>query len=511
MKMNWNPSGVFAICFGVSFALVSPPRMAGAEQSQSTSQVTIPSRPEQLVFPPLAYEPPSPESYRMVLKSGPVAYVVPDRELPLVNIVVMVKTGHYLSPPGKEGLPGMTAHLLARGGAGSKSAQELDERLAFLAARLESGADDTQSTVSLNLLSKDLDEGLALLREVLTVPRFEEDRLELSRQQQLQAMQQRNDESEEIEDRESDRLAYGEAFWKNQLATEASVKSITRADLVAFHRAWFHPSNFVVAASGDFERDALARKLENLFEKWPFEGTKPPVVPTNTVFAAPGAYVVNKEVNQGRVSIYLPGVMREDADYFGVLVMNRILGGGGFTSRITARVRSDEGLAYSAYSSFQGGVYYPVPFVASFQSKSRTVAYATSIVVDEMQKIAAAPVTEEELNTAKRSYIDTLPRNFATKTQIATAFATDEFTGRFARDPHFWKNFRQRIEASTIADVQKVAKRFMDLSKLVILVVGDKKEIALGNADHPVTLESLAGGHLTELPLRDPLTLKPIK
>ena len=83
MKITWNSFGVLGLCFGVSFAFGSPTRMAGAESSQSTSQVQIPSRPEQLVFPPLAYEPPSPESYRIVLKSGPVAYVVPDRELPL--------------------------------------------------------------------------------------------------------------------------------------------------------------------------------------------------------------------------------------------------------------------------------------------------------------------------------------------------------------------------------------------------------------------------------------------
>src|SRR5258706_4722845 len=124
----------------------------------------IPDRPEKLKFPPLSYEPPAPEQFRVKLKSGPVAYVVPDRELPLVNIAVYVHTGDYLEPASKEGLADLTGYLLARSGTKSKTAEEMDERLAFLAASLNSGVGDTQGSVSLNLLSKDLEEGLKILR-----------------------------------------------------------------------------------------------------------------------------------------------------------------------------------------------------------------------------------------------------------------------------------------------------------------------------------------------------------
>ena len=96
---------------------------------------------------------------------------------------------------------------------------------------------------------------------------------------------------------------------------------------------------------------------------------------------------MNKDVNQGRVAMMLPGILRDNPDYFAVGIMNDILGGGGFTSRIMNRVRSDEGLAYDAHSIFQGGIYYPLTFTAGFQSKSRTVAYAASLVLDEMKKI----------------------------------------------------------------------------------------------------------------------------
>ena len=474
----------------------------------ATSADAIPDRPEKLQFPALKYEPPRAADYRVALKTGPIAYVVPDRELPLVNLVVYVRTGQYNEPPGKEGLASLTGSLLARGGIQSKSAEELEERLAFLAAGLNASIGDTQGSVSLNLLSKDLDEGLAILREALTAPRLQEDKLALFKQQTLQAMKQRNDDSADIEQRERRFLAYGENFFVNRHPTQASIESITRADIESFHRRWFHPANFVVAVSGDFDRAAMTAKLEKLFADWPFSGAAAQPVPGDKKFAAPGLYLVGKDVNQGRVSLLLPGIRRDDPDYYAVEVMNDILGGGGFTSRIMNRVRSDEGLAYSAGTGFPGGVYYPLSFVAVFQSKSRTVAYATSLVVDEMKKIAAAPVTAEELETTKKSFIETFPGGFATKGQVAAALAQEEFTGRHAKEPEHFKNYRAKIAAVTAADVQRVAKKFLTPEKVVILIVGQKEEILKGHPNHPVKIESLAP-RVVDVPLRDPLTMKP--
>lgn len=471
----------------------------------------IPDRPEKLTFPPLVYDAPNPADYREELESGAIVYIYPDRERPLIDLSVNIRAGSFLDTEGKEGLANLTGHLMARGGIPSKPANELDEELEFLAARLSSSFGGLNGSISLNLLSKDADRGFEILRAVLAAPSFQEDKLALRKTQLLQGLKQRNDDSRNIESRERNFLAYGENFWFNRHTTAASLESIRREDLLAFHHEWVHPRNFIVSISGDFDRDAMLERLDGVFAAWPHPGKKSPPVPQEREYGKSGVYIVDKDVNQGRVSIMLPGIRWDDPDFYAIQVMNDVLGGGGFTSRITNRVRSDEGLAYSAGSSFPGGSHYPVVFRAGFQSKSRTVAYATSIVLEEIERIAGEPVSAEELLTAKKSFIDTFPNNFASSAQVVSAFAGDEMIGRYARQPNYWADYRDNIEAVDIAAVQRVAKRRLRLGQVIILIVGQKEEILKGHPDHPVELGRLAKGGVKELPMRDPLTMKPLK
>jgi zinc protease len=466
----------------------------------------IPDHPDKLQFQPIAYTPPRAADHRVVLKNGMVVFIAEDKTLPLVNISLTLRTGSYLEPAGKEGLASFTGSQIRRGGTKSLTAEQLDEKLDFLAAQAGTSIGDTAGSASLNALSDNLDESLRLLVEMLREPRFQEDRLQLAKEQTLQEMKKRNDESQDIEAREWNVLLYGEGHFSNRFTTEASVKSITRQDMIDFHKKYFHPGNMVAAVSGAFTRAEMIKKLEAAFTPWPTARPQVPMPPEAITTTAPGIYRIQKDVNQGRVAIGLPTVRRSDPDIYALEVMNEILGGGGFTSRITRTVRSNEGLAYSAGSAIRFGVWYPGAFRAAFQSKSRTVAYATELVLEEIRKVREAPVTAEELDTIKRNLVETFPSTFASKSQTVGVFAADEYT---RRDPTFWQTYRERIAAVTPADVQRVAQKHLVPEKLVVLVVGDQKEIDVGDEKHKTTLAALAGGRpVVTLPLRDPLTMK---
>jgi predicted Zn-dependent peptidase len=466
----------------------------------------IPSHPDRLTFEPIAFEPPSSRDHRHVLENGMVVFIAEDRALPLVDISIRLRVGGWLEPEGKEGLASLTGSQMRRGGTRSLGAEELDERLDFLAARVSAGIGDTSGGASLNCLTDNLDEALGIFVEMLREPRFQEDRLALAREQSLQQMTKRNDDSANIEAREWNVLLNGEDHLTNRFTTEASLEAITRDDLVAFHRRYVHPANMIAAVSGSFAADDMLRRLEEAFADWPTSPPDLPPIPDTIEPAEPGLYRIEKDVNQGRVSLGLPGVMRGHPDVYALELMNDILGGSGFTSRITKTVRSNEGLAYSAGSAMRFGVWYPGRFRAGFQSKSPTVAWATELVLEEIRKIRDEGVTEEELETVKASVIETFPSNFNSKAASMALFASDEYTGR---DPEYWTTYRDRIRAVIAEDVQRVARTHLVPEKMVLLVVGRQADIDRGDEKHPVTLVSLApGGKVTELPLRDPMTMK---
>jgi zinc protease len=485
-------------------ALLLALSVAATTPAAPTAPPPIPAHPDALRFKPLVYTPPNPAEHRVVLPNGMVVFFAEDRTLPLVSVSLLTRTGAYLEPDGKEGVAGLTGQQLRRGGTHSLTAEALDERLAFLATDVSAGIGPTSGVANMSCLAENLDESLRLFAEMLREPRFQKDRLELAKEQVLQELSTRNDDAADIESREWNVLMLGDKHFTNRFSSEASIRSITPEDLLAFHRRSFHPSRMVVAVSGAISRDELLPKLTAVFADWPFPAPAPTSIPGEIAPLPAGTYRIQKDVNQGRVSIGLPTVRRDTPDLYALEVMNEILGGSGFSARITRQVRSNEGLAYAAYSSLSLGPYYPGKFRAAFQSKSRTVARAARMVIDEVKRIRETPVTPEELDTVKRNLVETFPNNFASTAQAMGTFAADELTGRA---PGFWAGYRARIEAVTVADVERVAKSYLDPQKLAILVVGDQKEIAAGE-EGDSNLGALGGGKVVDLPLRDPMTMK---
>lgn len=487
-----------AVCLACAWPAVA--------QVAAPGQVTIPAHPRDLVFKPLAFTPPEAVKYRHVLASKVVAFMVEDHDLPLVSLTVSIRGGAYLDPNGKTGLASMTGSQMRGGGAGALTAEQFDEEVDFLAANVSSSFGGTSGTASVSFLAKDIDAALARFFDMLRAPRFQQSRLDLLKAQQLQAIERRNDSTDDIEDREWTRLMYGDGHYSSAMMTRASIDAITRDDLVGFHRTWVHPANFVIAVAGDFSTADMTARLDKALAGWPAGRTAPPVPPPAHQPSA-GLYLVDKpDVNQGRVSIGHLGIRRGNPDEIAIGVMNQILGGGGFASRITERVRSDEGLAYDAGSSFTPGVYYDGVFAAGFQSKSATCARATAIVLEEIARIRREPVKAQELETVKNYLIEVFPRFFASASAIAGTFAADELTGR---DRNYWRTYRDRIRAVTVADVQRVAERYLKPEALVILAVGKVEDMLAGDPDQPsFKFEAMApGGRVTRIPLPDPVTM----
>ena len=467
----------------------------------------IPAHPRDLAFEPLAFEPPHAAEHRHTLPGGGVVFIVEDHALPLVDVSVLVRTGSYLDPPGKAGLAALTGSQMRAGGTASHSAADFDEEAAFLAAQISSSIGDTMGQAALNCLTKDLDVALDLLFDMLRRPRFDQDRLDLAKSQMLQAMERRNDSTGGIEGREWGRLMRGDTHFSTRPATRASLDSISREDLLAFHERYYHPGGFVFAVSGDVEPEAVLAKLSARLEGWQASSEPVPDVPAPAHDPPPALYGVDKpDVNQGRVSIGHLGTTRDNPDRYPLLVMNDILGGGGFTSRLLTRVRSDEGLAYSARSSFGMGTYYDGVFRVAYQSRSETVARAAAIVLEEVERMRSEPVSESELSTAVASFVETFTRNFSSAAATAGLFARDEYTGR---DPEYLARYRERISAVTADDVLRVAREYLHPDRLVMLIVGNLDAVQAGDPDNPEhVLEELAGQPLVRIPLPDPFTME---
>jgi len=465
----------------------------------------LPARPEEIEFAPLRYEPPAAVDFRHVLPDGTVVFLAPSHEFPLINLTITFKGGASLDPADAPGLASLTARMVREGGTRALPPTELDETLDFLATQAAVTSNEFFTTAVLNCLASNFSESLGLFLDMLRTPRFDVDRLETAKARTFETLKRRNDDASSILSREWKRLVYG-AHFEAAEPTAASVAAIDRDRLAEMHALIFRPGNAIVSVSGDFAVPDMLATLERAFAGWERGGpVADPVAPEAVL--EPGLYHVPKEIPQGKVILGSRSIRRDDPDAIPLLLLNEILGAGGFTSRLMQQVRSNEGLAYSVRSVLVPRVEYPGDFRAGFESKNATVALATKIVLDEIRKIRTAPVTDEELETAKQGLIETFPRQFESKPQMLRVFVNDEWTKRPA---DFWKTFRAKVDAVTKEDILRVARKHLDPEAMAILVVGDWDAIAAGDLDKRASMAEFFGGKVRHLPLRDPLTLEPL-
>ncbi len=465
----------------------------------------IPNHPDKLVYDELHYDPPVAADYREPLAEGAVAYIAEDSRVPLIDITINIKMDDQQVPEGMNGLHEATMELLTAG-AGDWDATWIEEEIAYLGASLRSRVTSSGGRVRLQTLTKDFDHGLDMLFAILQTPNFDQDRLELWKEERIASFKERNDHPRRIESMEWRRLIYDESWYKP--ATAADVDAINRDAMKEWARTWIQPAHMVIAISGDFQTEEMLAKLNRRLAGW--SGPEVSFGAMEPVYSdvSPGVYLINKDVNQTRAICLLPGLDRDSDSWLAAYMMNEILGGSGMSSNLVNRIRTKEGLAYSTGSRLeevdrgQGLLY------ALFQTKTESTIFAMSLLVDEYNKMAAGDIDEESFENARTKMIDGFPATFGDAARIVSVLADEEITGRYESNPLYYSELRDKARALTLQDLKAAAAELLRSDQLVWLLVGDAEEILKGDEEHGLTLDDIAP--VTRLPLRDPLTQEPI-
>ncbi|HEX2612899.1 MAG TPA: pitrilysin family protein [Fibrobacteria bacterium] len=432
----------------------------------------IPKTYREVPVPADAYEPPYPGDYRVQLSGGAVAYLVPDSTLDLVRLSVYVPRPNLPAKPGDVARLRLYSALLKDGGTRALSPERLEDSLEFVAADLSAGIGAWQAEGSFDALSKDADAMLGLLGDVVLQPGLEASAFKISQREMLEGRKHRYATPGGVMGALYERVMFG-SHPLNWAPTEAEVAATTSASLSGLSGSGFSRDRLVHGVSGRIERTEMIRKLEAFVARFPAHEAAP-VVPPFRGPLAPGVYLVDKPFAQASIRIAAPGVKRPDPDYYRLLVASEIFGGGGFTSRLALRVRSNEGLAYSVGSDVESDYNRRANVRAGLQTKAETGALATRLVLDEMRRMADSGITDVEMEHARETMLKSLPSLFDSPASTARIFAQSEAWGR---SPEHFREYRKILETMTRAEVEDAFRRYFKADSMRIVVVGPKETL----------------------------------
>jgi predicted Zn-dependent peptidase len=456
-----NLSTKLTVLLLVSFLLAGSAVTASAADSLFTN-------PDKIKYLPLAFN--LPQVQRTVLENGIVIYILEDHELPIVNINAIIKTGTIHDPEDKEGVAELTAYVMRTGGTAQLNSEKIDSRFDFLAASAAINMSMESADVDFSVLNTNLDQGLDLLAQILTVPAFEQKKLELAKELKKEDLRRLKDEPQRLAFREFNRLIYrGDP--RGRFPSHKSLANIDREDLIRFHRRFFQPNNIMFAVTGDITRQQAIDKLRHYFGNWKAESTatQTALPPQNS---NAGLYYLNKEIPQSIIISGQFAVSKTDPDFYAFTVLDFIAGSGGFPSRIFNAVRNNEGLAYSAGSFYRARPAYGVFGTYAFTKTSSTLK-TLSLINSVLDNIKSNTLTGKELAWAKTSINNGFIFSFTSAEKIAGKQMNIEYE-KLPAD--FLINYRNKIESVTLKDVNRVAAKYLDKTKNIVLILGDTKQ-----------------------------------
>jgi zinc protease len=437
----------------------------------------VPSHPSKLIYDTLRWTVPLGDPYRVVLKNGMRAYVAIDSQLPLIKMTIYIRYGTLLDTKGIEGESTLMTTLMRTGGTARFPADTLDALIDRFAIDISLKSSEALLQVSASFLSEYTDTAFSLLREIIFFPRFDEKKLDKEKKIYIEAVRHRFDNPGPTLD-----IAYQKTMYPataaSTMATENSIKKISRANLAGLHQRIIAPGAMICAVAGMFNRDQMISRLEKTFSS----AAKSGVASFPDIQAKPAVrcLVVHKPISQIYVRFGIPVFKRPHPDYYPVSIANMILGGGGFTSRLGTLVRSDAGLTYSIYSSAESNYTYPGTWYIEFFTKNESFPRAVSLALSVIDSLRKSGVTDKELANAKTSLIDEMPSSFRTPYDIVSTYAWNEYFGRPA---NIFKVYADSIRVISRDAVQRVMKTWLDPAALTFTVVGDTAALAKYHTD----------------------------
>lgn len=426
---------------------------------------------------------------RFVLPNGLVWLFSQQSDLPLVTVDFTVKAGAFFDPPGKAGLANLTGALL-RYGTKTRSAQQIAAEVDLLGAALTTGAGRDAATVKLTILKKDLDQGLKILQDVLFNPRFAYPELQAMVQRLQGTLKSQEDEPGILAERAFRRTLFGgHPYGAPVIGTLATLPKITPADVRNFHRQYYRPNNAILTIVGDLTLEEARSLVEEFFADWE-KAELPPLPPApEPRQSKPTVVKIDKDITQANIILGLIGLSRADPDFYAFQLMNYILGGGGFTSRLMDNIRDNRGLAYNVHSSFEPGLA-AGPFDINLETKNASGGEAVSQVLEDLARIREDLVTDQELADAKAYLIGSLPMKMDSNAKRASLLGYVEMFGLGLDYP--WR-YPEIINAVTRDDILQVARKYLDPERYVLVVVGRQKDITLKLSPSWQELEQTSG------------------
>ncbi len=410
-----------------------------------------------------------PQPKRVELDNGMVVIMLEDHELPLIDARVLVRTGARWEPADKIGLADLVGQVLRSGGTKSMASDELDDLLEDRAATIESSVDTTSGNANMSTLVDDFPEMLGVFAEVLRHPAFEEDKIAVAKTQVTAGIARQNDDAGQILGREFTELIYGSDSPYARQSTYATIDSISRDDLVAFHQQYFHPNRMILGLAGDFDSTEALKLVKKVFGTWP---AGPELEESPAKYRKepnPGIFYVEKsDVTQSYVRIGHQGIQRNNPDYYAVDMMNQVLGGS-FAARLFTRVRSQKGLAYSVWGSVGSRWDYPGVTQLHISTKTETTAAGIDALLEEVGNMTTEPPTDEEVEKARSGILN----SFVFRADSARKILSQQLTYEYFGYPLDWQErYRKGIDKVTTVQVREAAKKYFHPDRFSILVVG---------------------------------------